>query len=239
MMVGARRTVKSVLDQHKNVGPGFDLLRLALACAIFFGHTRALTGHNSIAEALSALPRGSHVIEGQPVLAMASGADLLHHLRDAYHYALVPMFFALSGFLVTGSALRVKALKPFLAFRMLRIVPALTVEVTLSAILIGPFFTALPVHSYFTDPEFFRYFGNIAGFVTFNLPGVFTTNPISRIVNANLWTLPAEFYCYLLTSALIFTGVLFRRGVLLIAIVVFYRCPLRPRPDPRPEPSRV
>src|SRR5271168_2704028 len=118
---------------------------------------------------------------------------------------IVPAFFALSGFLVTGSALRVRATSTFLMFRVLRILPALLVEVTLSALVLGPIFTTLPLRHYFSDPQFFRYFGNIVGWITFYLPGVFHDN-IYPTVNGNLWTLPAELDCYLITGALLLTG---------------------------------
>jgi peptidoglycan/LPS O-acetylase OafA/YrhL len=132
---------------------------------------------------------------------------------------MLPAFFALSGFLVTGSALRLRATAPFLTFRLLRILPALSVEVTLSALILGPLFTALPVASYFNNPQFFRYFGNIAGWITFHLPGVFAANYVS-VVNGNLWTLPAEFDCYLITAALMISGLAYNRGVLTAIIVV-------------------
>ena len=54
--------------------------------------------------------------------------------------------------------------------------------------------------------NFYRYFGNIFGFVTYELPGVFTDNPVPALVNGNLWTLPPEFYCYLVLSALMASG---------------------------------
>ena len=94
---------------------------------------------------------------------------------------LVPAFFAVSGFLVTGSGLRVRATSTFLAFRVLRILPALLVEVTLSALVLGPIFTRLPLSSYFSDQQFFRYFGNIVGWITFYLPGVFQNNHVSVV----------------------------------------------------------
>ncbi len=207
----ASSTIKLALDKHKNIGPGFDLLRLGLACAIFIGHARWIA---------VGLPAG-HIFDPQGLEPVQDfNWSLFGSLRRAEHLALVPMFFALSGFLVTGSAMRVKSLKPFLAFRILRIVPALTVEVTLSALLLGSVFTTLPLNIYFTDHEFFRYFGNIFGFITFHLPGVFTNNPVAGTVNGNLWTLPGEFYCYLITSALIITGLLFNRTIFLTTLVV-------------------
>ena len=84
-------------------------------------------------------------------------------------------------------------------------------EVFLSAFVLGAIYTTLPLADYFTSPHFFRYFGNMFGFITYKLPGVFTDNRIPGIVNLNLWTLPAEFDCYAITAVLIYTGILFRR----------------------------
>ncbi|HMF06476.1 MAG TPA: acyltransferase [Methylocella sp.] len=117
-------------------------------------------------------------------------------------------FFILSGFLVAGSARRIRNAGQFLWCRALRIVPALAVEVTLSAVVLGALFTQHTLKDYFTDEQFFRYFLNIFGLVSFQLPGVFTENPLPGIVNANLWTLPAEFYCYAIMLALIMSGVI-------------------------------
>jgi peptidoglycan/LPS O-acetylase OafA/YrhL len=70
-------------------------------------------------------------------------------------YALVGAFFILSGFLVAGSALRTRHAGQFLWYRVLRIVPALAVEVTLSALLLGTIFTQYILKDYFTDRTFF------------------------------------------------------------------------------------
>lgn len=154
----------------------------------------------------------------------------LHKHNPDGHFALmlVPMFFALSGFLVTGSAYRTITVTRFLAFRAIRIVPALFVEVSLSALLLGPILTIVPLSKYFSDPQFYEYFGNIIGRVRYSLPGLFLSNPYGGIVNGNLWTLPAEFYCYLTIGTLMVLGVLFRRtvfstilSVALVAFIVF------------------
>ncbi len=71
---------------------------------------------------------------------------------------VLPMFFCLSGFLVAGSLARTKTLISFIGFRVLRIVPALCVEVTLSALVLGTIFTTLPAREYFSSIEFFKYF---------------------------------------------------------------------------------
>lgn len=198
----ASQSMGDVLARQNGVGPGFDLLRLGLALLIFCGHCKWLagTGH-------------------APALA-ADFHDLTMRgwsgLRRPVQVGLVPMFFALSGFLVTASALRVREVHRFLALRALRIFPALTVEVMLSALLLGPLLTALTLDAYVQDRAFFTYFGNILGFVQFELPGVFLSNPVPKIVNANLWTLPAEFYCYLVTALAMAAGAMFDRRMMTI-----------------------
>jgi hypothetical protein len=99
-----------------------------------------------------------------------------HRLRPLAALIL-PMFFALSGFLVCGSLVRCRTLGTFLALRVLRLFPALVVETVLSALVIGPVFTSLPLNSYFEDPSFLGYFTSLVGVVKYKLPGVFTTNP--------------------------------------------------------------
>ena len=129
------------------------------------------------------------------------------------------MFFALSGFLVAGSAFRTKRVLPFLGLRFFRIFPALLVELTLSAIFIGAIFTVLPLRDYYSSPEFFTYFGNLIGRVQMVLPGV-TFNGGNRPVNANLWTLPAEFHSYLILAILMAVGLAFTRTVFTIVFAL-------------------
>ena len=126
----------------------------------------------------------------------------------------VPMFFALSGFLVTGSAFRAKRVLPFLALRFFRIFPALLVEVTLSAIIIGAVFSSLSPSEYYASRGFWTYFGNIIGILQWVLPGVqFSGSQITHLINGNLWTLPSEFRSYLIAALLMFIGVFFNRAV--------------------------
>jgi peptidoglycan/LPS O-acetylase OafA/YrhL len=120
--------------------------------------------------------------------------------------AVVPMFFALSGFLVAGSLERCRTLISFLGLRIIRIYPALAVEVLLSAFIIGLTVTTLPARTYLTSPEFHLYLLNITGDSHFVLPGVFANNPFPRIVNAQLWTVPYELGCYIIISALALLG---------------------------------
>jgi len=165
-------TIGQILDKNRGIGPGFDFLRIALAVSIVGFHCILELGHTS------------------------------RHLIGLWYaqYAFVPMFFALSGFLVTASALRL-SLKNFLINRCLRILPALSVDIVVCAMIIGPLTTTFPLARYFSDSEFFRYFLNITGWIHYTLPGVFKNRP-NQMVNGALWTVPFEMFCYVLMSLL-------------------------------------
>jgi len=115
---------------------GFDYLRLWLAISVVFIHCPTTT----------------------------NGADpFVDTPLNAYVRAILPMFFALSGFLVAGSLERCKTLLGFLGLRVIRIYPALAVEVVLSAFLIGALVTTYPWSRYYSDPLFFLYLRNALG----------------------------------------------------------------------------
>jgi peptidoglycan/LPS O-acetylase OafA/YrhL len=213
-----------VLSRYRDAGPGFDALRILLALAIFYGHTKWVAGLSGMAIEPVAQQAAIAANPAAAVVAEAGNAGGWQGLTKPLKLALVPMFFALSGFLVIGSAIRLKATSTFLAYRALRIFPALAVEVTLSAILLGAALTTLPLHAYFTHPEFFRYMLNTVGFVQFVLPGVFAENPVRHTVNVNLWTLPSEFYCYLCLAAMMLTRVVYSRNLftLIVTITTMY-----------------
>ncbi len=216
------------------------MLRFALALAILLAHlasigeTRGLVGEvgNII---LRLMGSGPPLVEHVPAMIDQASATMGGHapaipnmggheggLSRPIVMSHVPMFFALSGFLVSGSALRTRKVFSFLSLRFFRIFPALCVEVVLSALVIGTVFTSLNLEGYFSAPLFWSYFGNIFGIVQMELPGVVFSNSGERVaVNANLWTLPGEFYCYLAMSFLMATGMFFRRHIFTAAFIFF------------------
>jgi peptidoglycan/LPS O-acetylase OafA/YrhL len=184
---------------------GFDYLRLVLATGVILTH--------------------SFAINLDPA-ALNEQVRLMPVLRVPIGY-IVPMFFALSGFLVGGSLQRSRSLLGFLGLRGLRIVPALAMEVTLSALILGSIFTTLPLRDYFADRQFWTYFLNMAGDIHYFLPGVFRDHPWVS-VNAQLWTVPIELYCYAALAGLALIGVarrpkLMMGAVLLLQIVMLAR----------------
>ena len=174
---------------------GFDYMRIMLAVLILCWHS-VITSYGQAAQD-----------------AFGSG--------PAHPFAaiLLPMFFALSGFLVAGSLERSRTIAMFAGLRVIRLFPALAVESLVSALLLGPLLTRLPLAEYLSDPVFHRYFLNLLGHPQYLLPGVFETNPFGR-VNAQLWTIPWELNCYLALSGLAIFGVVARRSLMLPAIVL-------------------
>lgn len=180
------------LSLYKGITSGFDYLRLFLAIAVMFIHAPVISS-------------GTNPIWEGPFRGLGM--------------MILPMFFTLSGFLVSASLHRNSSLATFLTFRAVRLLPALAVEVTLSALLLGPLLTTLPLQDYFSSSEFWPYFLNILGDIHYTLPGVFDKNPFSGIVNGSLWTIPYELDCYLALILIFLTGIL-RHSVLFLFLML-------------------
>jgi peptidoglycan/LPS O-acetylase OafA/YrhL len=195
----AMRTIRSVLEVNRGIGKGFDFLRIFLATLIVLNHSFLIVDgdYNTIA-----------AYKLWPIFS-----------------SIVPMFFALSGFLITGSAQRLK-LKDFLINRGIRIIPALAVDILVATLLVGTLLTTEPLPDYFADRRFSHYFLNICGFINYELPEVFASNPDKATVNGSLWTIPFEIGCYALMSMAIILGCIKTRRRMLMGflafLVVFY-----------------
>jgi peptidoglycan/LPS O-acetylase OafA/YrhL len=120
--------------------------------------------------------------------------------------AILPAFFALSGFLVSASLQRSKTIQEFLTLRVVRLVPALFFEVMISALILGPLLTVFTLREYFSSPLFHAYWLNIIGDIHFQLPGLFLDNPDPNMVNRQLWTIPVELKCYLAITVIYLIG---------------------------------
>jgi peptidoglycan/LPS O-acetylase OafA/YrhL len=195
-------TFGSRLAEHNGVGPGFDAMRIVLALSVLFVHTGLLWPPN-------------------PAVLVTPIAPFVPLQQWAFDFAILPMFFALSGFLVAGSAERL-SLGQFVINRGLRILPALAVEIGLSALVLGPLLTVYGLWQYLADPLFARYFLNIVGAIQYELPGVFLSNPQPNIVNGSLWTVPHEVTCYVVLILCIATGLYRQRlAMLLMTLALF------------------
>jgi len=149
-------------------GDNFGAIRLLAGIVVVFGHSFPLSGAPSI------------VLLGNEVQSLA-----------------VKVFFVVSGYLIAQSWLSDPNPARFLAKRCLRIFPALIFVVVLSALVLGPAVTTLPMPDYLRSPQLSFYFRNIFLYPVYSLPGVFGRNIYPDAVNGSLWSLPVEFSMYL------------------------------------------
>lgn len=177
---------------------GFDYMRIVLACGVIGWHS----------------------------IVTSYGGELQDAVQASNWRALtaiiLPMFFALSGFLVAGSLERCATLVTFLGQRFIRIYPALAVEVLLSALILGPLLTTVSLAEYFTDEKFWWYLVNVTGHIHYLLPGVFLDNPNPGRVNGQLWTVPFELLCYLAIAVLAFLGLARHRRLFVLAVALLW-----------------
>ena len=122
----------------------------------------------------------------------------------------VYIFFAISGYLVAQSWQRDPNVPRFLAKRALRIFPGLLVCTLLSVLVLGPWLTTLDMATYWRNEHTRGYFTNVALYMTYHLPGVFAQNKLPHAVNGSLWSLPVEFFMYLLLAFLGLVGTWFQ-----------------------------
>jgi peptidoglycan/LPS O-acetylase OafA/YrhL len=168
----------------------FDLLRLGAAAAVLLSHSYALAGRS------------------EPGIGSQSVGNIA-----------VLVFFSISGYLIAQSWMHEPRLVLFLAKRALRILPALLAVLLLSALVLGPLITNESLGSYLASTGTWRYItDNAVMQTTYDLPGVFASNPFAGTVNGSLWTLKHEVLCYLLVAGLGVCGLLRGRTVATAAL---------------------
>ncbi|WP_375203810.1 acyltransferase family protein [Hyphococcus sp.] len=166
------------------------LLRLVAAAAVLFSHSWPLSSGARAVDPVTAF------------LGEVTGSAL------SLAGLAVNAFFVISGYLVTKSAIRSKARPYYWLSRVLRIYPALIVNVLIVALVLGPAVTALPLSEYFRGEKLSEYLTNniLMWNTVYHLPGAFEDNPESA-VNGSLWTLPVELRCYVAVGLMALAGV--------------------------------
>jgi peptidoglycan/LPS O-acetylase OafA/YrhL len=179
----ARGTAKTYADPNV----GFAWLRLVGATTVVIDHSSPLVHPDR----LTIFPADWHASPG---------------------YVALVGFFAMSGFQINDSWERDPSWWRFGARRLLRILPPLVFVLMVTVLVIGPLFTTLPSHDYWTNPQTWRYLvgTSVLFLLQHILPGVFVDNPYPWSVNGALWTLPMEFVGYLIVLVV---GVLVAFGV--------------------------
>ena len=202
--------LESVLQRSNN---NLDLVRLGCALLVIFGHSYL------VLPAASTPPAGWDwfTLLGYPGVYSASVA--------------VKVFFFISGLLVTDSLVRKGSVSGFLLSRFLRVWPALAVLVTFTALAAGPLLTTWDRGDYFGSEATYRYvLHNLTLNTVDALPGVFTGNPDAGQVNGSLWTLRYEIAAYAWLLVLFATGIMRRRWLCTVLLVLVCADPLLTHP---------
>jgi peptidoglycan/LPS O-acetylase OafA/YrhL len=180
----------------------FDALRLVAATSVIFSHSFLIA-------------EGS---QDREWLILLTGNQCILGLTGVF------VFFAISGFLVVQSFEQTANPLHYLAKRALRIFPGLLVATVVSAFVLGPLVTTLPLGAYLSCAEPYEYvLGNtLLDQTVHELPGVsFVDNSVGLEINGSLWTLRLEFLMYLMVLALGLLRLLsIRTAILLLAFGV-------------------
>jgi peptidoglycan/LPS O-acetylase OafA/YrhL len=156
-----------------------NLLRIVAASLVLVSHSFVLVSGNPQAEPWNA------------VLGRSPGG------------LAVDVFFLVSGFLVTGSAMKQAAVWPYVRARAMRIYPGLWMALLFTLALVGAGFSSLPAAAFFSEPQTWKYLAKNALMITgaeAALPGAFAGNPFTGVVNGSLWTLRYELRLYALLA---------------------------------------
>ena len=175
------------LRQHTNA---FDLIRLVAAGLVLWSHQHALMGMR------------------EPFVAV---------LGASYGGLGLYIFFALSGYLNTGSVAQHRSMQVYLFNRALRICPALAACVVFTVI-VG-FFVATDRDAYVSVKLLSYIAKNVTLFsdVKMGVPGVFESNAFPQALNGSLWTLPYEVKMYVVLAVCLAVT----RYNLVLPIIVF------------------
>lgn len=165
------RTIGSVCKGRSN---NFDFIRFVAASLVIYSHAFPLSAGN----------------EG----------ELLKDLTQSqwsFGSLSVAVFFIISGFLIAQSYDQGRNPIKYIKARVLRIFPGLACVLVLSAFVLGPIVTQLPMKEYFCNLQTYQYLKSVFLYPLYwNLPGVFENNFYSPSVNGSLWTIPFEFFFY-------------------------------------------
>ncbi len=185
---------------HNNL----DIFRLLAAALVIYGHAYAIAPQDGRSD----------------VFARLLGYDYSGSLA-------VKVFFFLSGLVVTNSLLQKRDVGQFVIARFFRIWPALLAVTALSALVLGPMLTELPLADYWSNQQTWRYMvDNLRLKPSYILPGVFTHSPYPNVVNGSLWTIVLEVGAYAGLLALFLVGALRSRWLALAIVALVVLDPL-------------
>jgi peptidoglycan/LPS O-acetylase OafA/YrhL len=156
----------------------FDVVRLALATMVVLEHSYFLIDNR---------------VERDPLNVLSNGQTNSGALA-------VAMFFSISGFLVTMSAIRSRSIPDYLLRRLARIAPGFWAASFLGLAIVGPL-AATNLSRFFSDQNWKALIVQALMLRQANPGATLESNPI-HLVHGTLWTIKLEFDCYLIIAAI-------------------------------------
>ena len=133
----------------------------------------------------------------------------------------VPLFFIISGFLITLSYVKKENIRIFLRHRIIRIYPAFSINLLFITLIIGPL-VSVNIHDFFDNINYFKLLRSFINlYIANDALNIFQNIPWPNAVNGSLWTLQFEIMCYGMIGFLGLFGFLKPR-IILFLFVVFY-----------------
>jgi peptidoglycan/LPS O-acetylase OafA/YrhL len=170
----------------------FDIMRFLAACAVIIGHHAALNG------------------DVDPALPI---------VKDTLPGLAVCVFFCISGYLIFNSLKRDPRAATFFAARMVRLVPNLLFSLVVVSMVMMIWFD-----NYRNLTAHLRYVWNntwmFSHGVQYTIPGILEGRPLPG-PNGSLWTLPYEFWMYVVLFGIFLLRESLRRKAVLVA---FFMC---------------
>ncbi|WP_119256889.1 acyltransferase family protein [Shinella zoogloeoides] len=173
------------LFAHKNdwsqAGNNFDFLRLVLASLVIVSHA-------------------------YPLFIGAADPWQAHGSPFNIGQMCVMAFFAISGMLVTRSAILSRSVLSYIVSRVMRLLPGAFICALLMTFALGLVFTTLGIYEYLTDGSVWSFLrrNTMLMSIQYDLPGVFKDNVYPGAVNGSLWSLRVEIRMYMLFGVIVF-----------------------------------
>lgn len=138
---------------------------------------------------------------------------------ESYGGVAVIIFFSISGYLITKSAMRSNGFIDYSSKRLRRIIPALIPCAIFTHLIVGSLSTNLDLITYLNT----HVIDNVIKTITFNsIPNDgFSSNYIHRGSNGSLWTLPLELACYAVIAFVMCTSLSLKSMVISFTIMLF------------------
>lgn len=146
--------------------------------------------------------------------ASSGKVDFLSSMLNGFNIGalIVPLYFIISGFLITFSIYRTKSTWKYIYKRIKKIVPSLLLCLLLCALILAPLVSELGFFDYIKSTWLYKNYivDNVLLIknTVYAIEGVFTNNIYPAAINGSIWTLKHQFLLYIIALVVFKVGFL-------------------------------